>query len=146
MILPVENGEAPTKLLAAGFLFLAAVLGGGVVVVARFVDKRTKAGDGDSGGGKVLLGRGGKVTRNATNGDKVVNEPGEATALSTSVHSDPFAAAAASPLGLIGSVECDAWIPKDTGRVSMDFNWSLVSAPKVQFSIIRSKLNYQKLS
>ena len=68
------------------------VLDGRLVVVVRFVDKRTKAGDGDSGGGRVLLGRGGKVTRNATNGDNVVNEPGTAAALSASVHSDPFVA------------------------------------------------------
>ena len=74
---PVANAEAPTKLLDAGLLNLlrAAVAASvGVLVVGRLVGKRRKtgAGDEDSGGGRVLLGRGGKVTRKATNGDTVV--------------------------------------------------------------------------
>lgn len=80
--LPVAEKEGGTRLLTAGLLNLmllkllgvvaAVVRAVGRLVVARLEEK---VGCGEGGGGKVLTGLGGKVTRNAaigSAGDRVV--------------------------------------------------------------------------
>ena len=76
MKLPVAKEDPSRLLAAAGLLNLVrrVVVGGAGRwgVVGRLVGKRMKAGDGDEG--KVLLGRGGNVTRKASNGVSVVDD------------------------------------------------------------------------